>query len=111
MTKAAQHTSGPWHVDVEDVHVFAGRVLIAGCGGHSDNFTPDLRETQKANARLIAAAPDLLRERDELLAAIQPILAEYAKRDPIGDSDLDDEQPVHITVTLGDLRRLARIRT
>jgi len=55
-----------------------------------------------------AGREELLRE---LFAAIQPILAEYAKRDPIGDSDLYDEQPVHITVTLGDLRRLARIRT
>ena len=53
----------------------------------------------------------LERQRDARRAAIQPILAEYAKRDPIGDSDLYDEQPVHITVTLGDLRRLARIRT
>ena len=57
-------------------------------------------------AELFRHARKLERQRDELLAAIQPILAEYAKRDPIGDSDLYDEQPVHITVTLGDLRRL-----
>ena len=53
----------------------------------------------------------LTRPRRPLRLRLMQLLAEYAKRDPIGDSDLYDEQPVHITVTLGDLRRLARIRT
>lgn len=47
----------------------------------------------------------------ELLAALAPFLAAYKKRDPIGDSDLYDEQPVHLTVTLGDLRRVQRAIT
>ena len=101
MTKAAQdtkHLAAPWRVSrmegrrVALVNKYGGLITYLDC------------KAESAHATLIASAPDLL-------AAIQPILAEYAKRDPIGDSELYDEQPVHITVTLGDLRRLARIRT
>ena len=68
-------TPGPWRVEAGDVHVFSDRILIAGCGAHSDNFTPNLRETQQANARLIAAAPDLLAERDRLRAVNTELVA------------------------------------
>ena len=76
-----------------------------------DERTGYLQDIPGSASELLLFASRLERQRNELLRAIQPILAEYAKRDPIGDSDLYDEQPVHITVTLGDLRRLARIRT
>jgi len=97
----SKHTPGPWHASRErdgwTVRDEKQNLPIA------ELWLSERREYE-ANARLIAAAP-------EMYEAIQPILAEYAKRDPIGDSDLYDEQPAHITVTLGDLRRLARIRT
>lgn len=40
---------------------------------------------------------------------LQKVLAAYgSQRDPINDSDLDNEQPITLTVymTLGDLRRM-----
>ena len=53
------HTPGPWHVGDEDMvadgpFICAGSTMIADvwCGLPGDTF--------KANARLIAAAPDLL---------------------------------------------------
>jgi hypothetical protein len=43
-------------------------------------------------------------------AALAVFVESYAKAaDPIGDSDLDDEQPRHVTVTLGDCRRAASL--
>ena len=42
----------------------------------------------------------------DLRAALRPFVAAYMKAaDEIGDSDLYDEQPRHVTVTLGDCRR------
>lgn len=45
----------------------------------------------------------------ELREAVLPILIAYRASDNPGNSDLDNEQPYHLTVTLGDLRKLARI--
>jgi hypothetical protein len=40
--------------------------------------------------------------------ALHPFVDAYVKAaDPIGDSDLYDEQPRHVAVTLGDCRRAA----
>ena len=49
--------------------------------------------------------------REQRVEAALAVFAEaYAKAaDPIGDSDLDDEQPRHVTVTLGDCRRAASL--
>jgi hypothetical protein len=58
------HTPGPWEVRW-GCNVFATRLdtghegVVASCGGHSSN-TVDCRPENTANARLIAAAPDLL---------------------------------------------------
>lgn len=50
------HTSEPWHVEIGDLHVMSSsRKLIAGCGGHVDNFTPDLPAINRANAARIVA--------------------------------------------------------
>ena len=79
---STKHTPGPWQLGTEKTHVFSGKVLIAGCGGYSDNFTKGLREIQQANARLIAAAPDLLHAAQIALE----VLNSYAKHD-IGAKD------------------------
>ena len=55
----SKHTPGPWRV-VEDrvpssLEVYAGKTAIAECWRRADV------ETEIANARLIAAAPDLLK--------------------------------------------------
>jgi len=44
------HTPGPWHHKDDEVFSFRNS-LVCDCGGFSDS---------KANARLIAAAPELL---------------------------------------------------
>lgn len=42
--------------------------------------------------------------------ALSVFVEAYARAaDPIGDSDLDNEQPRHVTVTLGDCRRAANL--
>lgn len=58
------------------------------------------------------AVDDMLRDqrvRDaahDLLAALQPFVDAYRKAAcPVGDSDLYDEQPRHVGVTLSDCRR------
>ena len=55
----SKHTPGPWRV-VEDrvpssLEVYAGKTAIAECWRRADV------ETEIANARLIAAVPDLLK--------------------------------------------------
>lgn len=49
---------------------------------------------------------------DDLVAlrkAVKPILADYGRQDNPGLSDLDNEQPMSIRLTLGDLRQLDRL--
>lgn len=49
-------------------------------------------------------------DKDAIIRALKPFVEAYAKAaDPIGDSDLDNEQPRHVTVTLGDCRRAANL--
>jgi hypothetical protein len=50
-----------------------------------------------------------LMARQAAIEALRPFVDAYQKAaDPIGDSDLYDEQPRHVAVTLGDCRRAAR---
>ncbi len=47
-----------------------------------------------------------------LVRDVLPVLVAVAKGysyDP-GDSDLDNEQPIHVRMTLGDYRRASRLR-
>jgi hypothetical protein len=49
-------------------------------------------------------------DKDKIIQALRPFVEAYARAaDPIGDSDLDNEQPRHVTVTLGDCRRAANL--
>jgi len=49
-------------------------------------------------------------DKDAIIQALKPFVQAYARdADPIGDSDLDNEQPRHVTVTLGDCRRAASL--
>lgn len=58
-------------------------------------------EEQEAKALNEAAAA-----LQALAVAVKPFISSYEKQDSaIPDSDLDNEQPKHITVQLGDLRR------
>lgn len=45
------------------------------------------------------------KERDALLGALVPFIEAYKRSLNPGVSDLDDEQPHHVTVALGDCRK------
>ncbi len=65
----ASHTSGPWSIGEAQfgaqVMVFAGEREVADCG---HNFSDCGNEEDRANARLIASAPELLQALETLLA-------------------------------------------
>lgn len=47
---------------------------------------------------------------EKLLQVLRPFVEAYEKQaDPISDSDLDNEQPRAVAVTLGDCRRAALV--
>lgn len=49
-------------------------------------------------------------DKDAIILALRPFVEAYAKSaDPVGDSDLDNEQPRVVRVTLGDCRRAASL--
>ena len=80
----SKHTPGPWVLsDVDTAHMmFDGlfaRPVFAFHGGKGDKHPAmayGSAETVEANARLIAAAPDLLAELIEALEVIQDYAAE-----------------------------------
>lgn len=47
---------------------------------------------------------------EQVVAALRPFVIAYNKKaDHIGDSDLSNEQPRYVDVTLGDCRKAARL--
>lgn len=51
-----EHTATPYRIE-DDWNIIAGNnILVAGCGGHADNFTPNLREQKIANTHFIVRA-------------------------------------------------------
>ena len=87
------HTPGPWEV-VEDrvpssIEIFAGKTSIAECWRRAEV------KKEKADALLLAAAPDLLRERDELAAKLGRV--KEIANESIDDSDLQVNDWVIIT--------------
>lgn len=73
------HTPGPWRIDPRPfsgygaVHVSGGQYIVAKALGQTQSCETEAT----ANARLIAAAPDLL-------AALQSIVASLAEHDDEG---------------------------
>lgn len=74
--RIANHTPGPWEIGVHENAVYVGETNIAVCDGASQSW-PDYA-TVKANARLIASAPTLKAERDELRAMLARLLDAHA---------------------------------
>jgi hypothetical protein len=74
----AEHTPGPWHLEIDDnaLHVYSPveEVLHFSDAGW-DEFT---RATFEANARLIAAAPDLLAALEKIQSATDAVKASLA---------------------------------
>ena len=58
-----KHTPGPWNVKDSDTVVGPAGNVVAECCGYSDKATTPEQQAQggrESNARLIAAAPELL---------------------------------------------------
>ncbi len=73
----SEHTKGPWrvsnHDDNDDIVVRSGPKIVANC--ESDNYYDLPAEKILANARLIAAAP-------ELLAACKAMVTDFDLGEP-----------------------------
>jgi hypothetical protein len=69
--KAMKHTSGPWYIDPIKAHANGNRRIMA------EQCTPVavVPEHLAADARLIAAAPDLLEALNEFVAAADGVNA------------------------------------
>ena len=71
------HTPGPWTVDYTDDHLrlYAGDLLIVEVNGSTEHIKVRGldEETTEANARLIAAAPDLLAALERILARVETL--------------------------------------
>jgi len=107
----AQHTPGPWHVNEGGVVVSGERNAVAipcsGKGTYLENAEDEGidvprgtsssvgRVMQEANARLIAAAPELLHACEELLRAML-------------SADAGTETATYITTTIDHAMRFAR---
>jgi hypothetical protein len=64
--RKATYTPGPWIA--EGVEVTAGVMFVADCDGRGD---VKRQEVSKANARLIAAAPDMYEALEEALSFLE----------------------------------------
>lgn len=109
-----KHTPGPW--EVGDLDPAGQRIVrqqhleICTCWHHS---VGSIEREMEANARLIAAAPDML-------DALRPFAAYAALRDAV-DPGLPDDMPIiaytsslgrdaeKARITLGDLRKAVAI--
>lgn len=92
---ATQHTPGPWRVSVGDeTQVFAAanqNITSANCGGLSGIRVAEA----EANARLIAAAP-------ELLAALLVLIPRNVA---LGNPNWADGTIIPVDMALGELRQ------
>ena len=82
------HTPGPWEMYAYVVHGSADGELRIGKEGDADDIAPiaivgedDAGELNRANARLIAAAPDLLAALEDAVATVAGMY------DPADDDD------------------------
>jgi sugar phosphate isomerase/epimerase len=68
-----QHTQGPWRTAKQGwgYQILSGDRLTAEC-----TYDDVTRDQCEANARLIAEAPETRAQRDELLEALEDLLAE-----------------------------------
>jgi hypothetical protein len=77
----SEHTPGPWTVkpygrNWGSYHIAEAEISIADMG-HDLGVTQGQQDCDLANARLIAAAPDLLKSLTDLIADIVDLANEY----------------------------------
>lgn len=73
----AKHTEGPWHYDDTWGLIMAGKNEVAAC--HAGRA--GTREETQANARLIAAAPELLVALKEVMTSLEVHISEVCPDD------------------------------
>lgn len=75
-TQTDTHTPGPWAIEEGDreTHIVGGEAILAYCPDW-----PCAPQEQEANARLIAAAPDLLEALEKIVA-----VADSTPFNPVG---------------------------
>lgn len=101
----AGHTPGPWGVEFGTYTLWvgpnqSGRVKLADVVVSMDygpNYRPEFYARQKANARLLAAAP-------ELLDAVRPLLP-GSEKDAEHLDGMDDDERITITIPIRVIRR------
>jgi hypothetical protein len=98
-----------WAQGVDNIKLRA----VPTCASVAMNIAACGQSTLAANAVFRSANGIFCKLRgNEMTPAVQvlqKILAAYGnQRDPIGDSDLDNEQPIslHVHITLGEIRRV-----
>ena len=102
------HTPGPWDVDDDTMEIFSIKPghstgWIAKVLGNDDNGRPLTPEEMESNARLIAAAPDML---DALRTADDAL--DYAQAQV--DSERDRERLLHWRTRVQNVIALAEGR-
>jgi len=82
-----KHTPGPWEIFEDSGEIYSGKFELGGngsflattygCGGEYSLLGAEEQEECQANARLIAAAPDLLASGKARIEALEALLACY----------------------------------
>jgi hypothetical protein len=84
---STQHTPAPWTTDGDaysgnlDIIALTGRIAMLDC-----EFSAETEDVLTANARLIAAAPDLLAALQRALAAIEYYHAREGSPETLADA-------------------------
>jgi siroheme synthase (precorrin-2 oxidase/ferrochelatase) len=109
------HTAGPWTVrstgrdfvieGPNDVSAAATQVAVVTCGNFTD-ATGSARLLNNANAKLIAAAPDMEAVLDELEGAFDE--QTYAERSR-EELDAPDDREYTVTITAKQWRAINRV--
>ena len=84
------HTPGPWRVSGSDTVVGLKGNVVAECCGYSVHAKDPAQRAQggrESNARLIAAAPELLAALRSLVVEVETIVANHAVRPPAAALD------------------------
>jgi len=97
---AGKHTPGPWHWDSQDDVIDCGNLpalraangeTICHFGDDTDYYPTEGNPPSEADARLIAAAPELRAALEELYALVRGESPRLLDEDSGGDANLDIE--------------------
>ncbi len=91
----SKHAPGPWHLNQVGNHPFVSSPngeRIADCGPVDDNWNGWESESQAVeNSALIASAPDLIRQRDELTKHLTAVLNRIDHQHQDGRNDWTED--------------------